>query len=191
MDPWAESTTDWPPKDEGRTTPSPSLPNGSSDLTPGSVIDPWAEPPPPSSSSSSSTIPVVSSQSRISDSSQEYAGKTRFGSVGDFDPWGGNTAPIAPLSTAYTSTIADDEAESDAKEEIASPTSWSETNRDEGAHSIQLREDDYGSSIANGDTPIEEPTIADEDDPWGSGAAARRIKMQQEAESVSLKVRAA
>lgn len=182
MDPWADSTTAWVPEDKGRSTPPPSLLNESSNYTQGSIVDPWAEP------SSSSTILVVSSQRRTSLSSREYVRETISGSEGDFDPWGGNTAPVAPLSTAYHSTIEDEEIESDAKEEQASPVGWSGSKEEEEDHpySTQRREEDHPSSYTVENEPTEEPTtIADEDDPWGSGAAARRVKAQQEAESVS------
>lgn len=176
MDPWADSSAAWSPQEAVHPRSPRPIPDDSSTYAAGPV-DPWAEP-------SSSTIPSISTQRRQSNESQEYPREARSNSVGDFDPWGGNSAPVAPLSTAFHSGNSD-ERDSPSPEENAPKARWTgeETMQEEQVHSQIIAEEGH-----RGHTPEErevESATVDDDDPWGSGAAARRIKLQQEAESVS------
>jgi hypothetical protein len=164
MDPWADSTTTWSPTEEIR--PSSQYPTTSSEATSPfkeGPVDPWAEP------TSSSSIPVATSHH---DEREESPAQTPSGSGGDFDPWSGNSAPIAPLSSAYQEREPDEEKDEDVEDRDA--TGWSP----------EISENDIEEETTKMES--DKPATGDDDDPWGSGAAAKRIKAEQDAEAVSL-----
>ncbi|UZJ56984.1 hypothetical protein CBS101457_006304 [Exobasidium rhododendri] len=176
MDPWADSAASWSP--EGAIEATSSGPAQSPYR--GGPVDPWAEP-----SSSSSTIPVITSQKdeflAARGLPEQHIAEPESG--GDFDPWGGNTAPIAPLSSAYSERGHDADDDDRNRIEESNATNYSEPSA-ETSELPSLPTGEESSSITTriGTGGEEQNPIPDDDDPWGSGAAARRIKAQHEAE---------
>ena len=171
MDPWADSSASWSPQE--RVRPASPRPSSSASQYKEGPVDPWAEP------SSSSTLPGATSLNRGRTSEEADDRATQPDSAGDFDPWGGNSAPIAPLSTFQRQS-----SESQTTD-VSQNAGWSESNAGiiRPPHDLEER-DDLGNRSDQDEAGVE-PRVDDDDDPWGSGAAARRVKAEQEAEMVS------
>lgn len=178
-DPWAESSFS---ATGAATTPEASAPHL----------------PQPASTTMTATAQQQQQQqqsSSIGDDSISGIGGTNAASdratTQDFDPWGGGSVPVAPSSVERSR---DHERPADAHN---SDDDNPYGSADPGYRSTSLngRSQDYdaggwgGGSIdpgifAPGDADLA-PAAVDDDDPWGSGAAARRQKAEKDAEAVS------
>ena len=174
MDPWADTSAAWSPTEVVRPVASPQISKGPSSPYHEGPADPWAEP-----SHVAASIPIVTSGSehrRPSSDDDISAGEEVPG--GDFDPWGGNSAPLAPIAADLpTSTpIRPEDVDLSPRKDTSENRGWSEDSSKEEA-----RDPRHGQVESFG----EDMVVGDDADPWGSGAAARHVKAQQEAEAVS------
>lgn len=204
MDPWADTgtTTDneagpsWSGS-VSQVAPASGPSSSSPQLSPtrfrdAGPVDPWAENDARGALSATddgrplSSIDVARHDellaARSADAIVEQTQRGRSASIGskDFDPWGGGSAPIAPLGStpsAYRSDSLHDGAVEDTQDIHAE--GWQGTKERSGAveHDILPQVDKDTESI---------PETFDEDDPWGSGAQARRLKAESMAQQMEI-----
>lgn len=189
MDPWndtggnTDSTDEANPTWSGRRESENEITDPKATSSPtfhaSGPVDPWAE----NAAQVDFNLPSTS-YSAQEKQSNEYENDHSQNSRNDFDPWGGGSVPMTTSTSAHNQVDLGKNID-DEKDEIDDDqrdSDWQRSNYEKELASKVKNE----MQISNPDNQQQNTEPFDEDDPWGSGAQALRLKAEANAQRAEI-----
>lgn len=193
MDPWNDAGGSVEPENEagpswsGRRESSKEneITNNTSSSSPtfqtSGPVDPWAE----NSAPIGFNIPSTSYATNDNKSSGEFGNDDEAAnSRNDFDPWGGGSVPMTTTTSAHDNIYLNRQTEDEKQDEIEDRRESGWQPADDDRELANKVEDEM--HITNNEDEQQHTDPVDEDDPWGSGAQARRANAEANAQRAEI-----
>jgi len=186
MDPWSDAGGSIEPANEagpswsGKKESEDEITNSNSTSSPtfqaSGPVDPWAE----NSAPIGFNLPSTSYNTSEKQSSEEYDNDDGTNNRNDFDPWGGGSVPMTTSISAHDNIYLNRHTEDEKHDEVEDrrESDWHQSN-DEKELADKVEDEMH---ISNNEDEQKHTEAFDEDDPWGSGAQARRAKAEANAQ---------